>query len=724
MNIDRIQRLLNRSALVFSLLASALVMTACGGSDKKDDIFPDPSSSSSSLSSSSSSSSSSASAVWPDINVTANSPKTLSFSWTPVEGALSYRLFKNADGTSGFVQVGTDLTSTSATDTISVHLHDWLNATYYVEACLSEDCTDKTDSNTATTPGAMLGAIGYFKASNTQTSDWFGWSLDISADGQTLVVAAPAEDSNATGVDGSQTSNTSPSSGAVYVFFLTDGVWVQQAYIKASNTEQPNDDEDLTLPNDRFGYRVALSDDGNTLAVTALMEDSSGAGINCDQGNYKYIDTSDENKVKHGQINTGAVYIFTRSGATWSQEAYLKPFNTSLEHQFGYSLALSADGNTLAVGSVNESALIAGIPTFSSSSSDPARCENANASPASTSSSTSSSSSSSSSSSLSSSSTSNSSSSSSSTRGGSTSGAIYVFARAEGAWTQQTYIKASNAGSGDNFGASVALSGDGNKLAVGAPGEDSDATGVNGDQDNNYAVGTQSGTQYLNAGAVYVFTRTDSTWTQETYLKPDYVSWALQFGHSLDLSSDGNTLAVGGIGDLSRATGINGDPADYDLVQLDLLYPSDGAFSSGAVYVFTHNGTTWTQKAYIKASNAEANDQFGHRVKLSGDGVRLAVSTIIEAGSSKGINGDESDNNTSNTGAVYVFGLDAGNWTQTSYVKPSNTRGGDRFGSGLGLSTDGSTMAVGGYRDPSNATGVNGDQNDDSAPSAGAVYVY
>lgn len=292
---------------------------------------------------------------------------------------------------------------------------------------------------------------------------------------------------------------------------------------------------------------------------------------------------------------------------------------------------------------------------------------------------------------------------------------------------QQSYIKASNAGASDNFGASLALSADGNKLAVGAPGEDSSATGVNGDQNINYAVGTVSGPQYLNAGAVYLFTRADSVWTQDTYLKPDYVSWALQFGHSVDLSADGNTLAVGGIGDLSRATGINGDPADYELAQLDLLYPSypsGGAFASGAVYVFTHNGTTWTQNAYIKASNAETGDQFGHRVKLSGDGSRLAVSTIIEAGTSKGINGDGADNTTVNTGAVYVFGVDAGTWTQTSYVKPSNTRGGDRFGASLGLSTDGGTMAVGGYRDPSNATGVNGDQNDDSAPSAGAVYVY
>ncbi|MGM8227170.1 FG-GAP repeat protein [Cellvibrio sp. ARAG 10.3] len=721
MNTDRIQRLLNRSALVFSILTSALVMTACGGSDKKDDVFPDPSSSSSSLSSSSSSSSSSANAVWPGINVTADSPKTLSFSWTPVDGALSYRLYKNADGSSGFVQVGADLTTTSATDTISVHLHDWDNATYYVEACLSEDCTDKTDSNTLTTPGAMLGAIGYFKASNTDTSDWFGWSLDMSADGQTLVVGAPTEDSNATGINGDQASNTSPSAGAVYVFALADGVWTQQAYIKASNTEQPNDDKDLVITNDRFGYRVALSDDGNTLAVTALLEDSAGTGINCDQGNYLVKNT--DGKIVPANINVGAVYVFTRDGTTWSQEAYLKPFN--LQQEFGYSLALSADGNTLAVGSITESSLISGIPTFSSSSSNPDRCENANATPGSASSSSSSNSSSSSSSSSSTSS----SSSSSSIPGGTSSGAVYVFSRAEGIWTQESYIKASNAGPGDIFGASVALSADGNILAVGAPGEDSVSTGVNGNENNDfglYLVNAQGQPVWttINSGAVYIFHRLDNTWEQETYLKPNYVSWQLQFGSSLSLSANGNTLAVGAIGDWSRATGINGAPDDLDLPQLNSYYPSAGARLSGAAYIFTSDGQGWQQTTYIKASNAEAQDQFGHRVKLSGDGSRLAVSTIIEAGTSKGINGDESDNTTLNTGAVYVFGVDAGTWTQTSYVKPSNTRGGDRFGASLGLSTDGGTMAVGGYRDPSKATGVNGDQNDDSAPSAGAVYVY
>lgn len=717
MNIDRIQRLFNRSAFVISLLTGALALTACGGSSNND--RPASSSSSSVSSSSSSSSSSSNDAVWPDINVFAESPKTLSFSWTPVTDALFYRLYKNADGASGFTLVGADINGTATTESVSVHLHDWINATYYVEACLTADCGDKVDSTPVTTPSAMLGAIAYFKASNTGANDWFGWSVDVSGDGQTLVVGAPAEDSNATGIDGDQTSNTSPSSGAVYVFAMTNGQWAQQAYIKASNTEQPNEDADLTLPNDRFGYRVALSDDGNTLAVSALFEDSSAAGINCDQGNFKFLDTA-ANKVKHQNVNTGAVYIFTRNGTTWVQEAYLKAAPTYLNHQFGYSLAFSGDGDTLAVGTVNDEARFAGIPSSSSSSHDPRRCENANAVPSSASSSSSSSVSSSSSSST----TSTSSSSSSAPAGGPSSGAVYIFHRADGVWIQEALIKASNANAGDSFGASVALSGDGNRLAVGAPGEDSDATGVNGNESRNYALATPSGLQELNAGAVYLFNRTDSVWAQDTYLKPDYVSWSLQFGNNVSLSSDGSTLAVSGIGDISRATGVNGDPSDFDLVQLDLLYPAGGAFRSGAAYVFTHNGTTWTQNAYIKASNAQAEDQFGHKLKLSADGQYLAVSTIIEAGSSRGINGDQTDDSAANTGAVYVFGLDAGNWVQISYVKPSNTRGGDRFGADLGLSGDGSVMAVGGYRDASNATGVNGDQHNNAAPSSGAVYVY
>src|SRR5690606_15546913 len=161
---------------------------------------------------------------------------------------------------SGYVPVGDPVSTTTATDSIDVHLFDWLNGTYMVEACIDEQCQD---SNPVDAEGAIIGAIGYIKASNTDANDWFGWSLDLSADGTTLVVAAPTEDSNATGINGDQTSNTSSNAGAIYVFGLTNGVWEQQAYIKASNTEQPNDDALLVIKNDRFGYRVSLSDDGN-----------------------------------------------------------------------------------------------------------------------------------------------------------------------------------------------------------------------------------------------------------------------------------------------------------------------------------------------------------------------------------------------------------------------------------------------------------------------------
>jgi hypothetical protein len=70
-----------------------------------------------------------------------------------------------------------------------------------------------------------------------------------------------------------------------------------------------------------------------------------------------------------------------------------------------------------------------------------------------------------------------------------------VFARSAGTWSQKAYLKASNSEAGDAFGASVALSGDGNTLAIGATGEDSNATGVNGAQSNNGE--PDSGAAYL-----------------------------------------------------------------------------------------------------------------------------------------------------------------------------------------------------------------------------------
>ena len=90
---------------------------------------------------------------------------------------------------------------------------------------------------------------------------------------------------------------------------------------------------------------------------------------------------------------------------------------------------------------------------------------------------------------------------------------MYVFVRDGESWTQQAYIKASNAGAGDRFGWSVALSGD--TLAVGAYREDSAASGIDGDEADNLSP---------NSGAVYVYTRAGAEWTQQAYIKPPAVT--------------------------------------------------------------------------------------------------------------------------------------------------------------------------------------------------------
>ena len=773
MNIDRLSPLLKRTTLLLSLMAGSFLLAGCGGgSDKKS------SASSSSISSSSLRSSFSAasvppngSGIWPSVKVEAQNPKVLTFQWSAVEGATFYKLYKHDAATGGVVQVGADLTDTQTTDEIGVHVHDWVNNYYYVEACNTGGCEKSNLTFTAT---EMIKAIGYFKASNTEANDFFGWSIALSADGTTLAVGAPAEDSKAIGVNGDQTNNDSTNSGAVYVFAKADGVWVQQAYLKASNTEQPNLNSARVLPNDRFGYKVALSDDGNTLAVSALLEDSPSYGVNCNQDNYEQSDygiSSDPSDDRFAAIdyNMGAVYVFTRNESEWAQEAYVKPLY-SLTHRgladglrFGESIALSGDGKTLAVGTTSDLLGFSDVINFhnSSFSSNPADIACFEYYPSSSASSVSSSSTSSSSSSTSS----VSSSSSSDFPGGTASGAVYIYVKTEDkGWKEESYLKASNAEPADAFGTSIALSNDGNTIAVGAIGEDSNATGVNGDQANNgcyyfdntsYTIdpecdeaGKYAVRGLITNGAVYTFKRTGNIWEQEAYLKPASSFIKTAFGISVDLSGDGSLLAVGATGDASNATSINGDTTQH----IDYA-------NTGATYVFRKTGATWAQEAIIKPSTLTRHagvglisngngtydiqitdgGQFGNDVSLSQDGTTLAVGSFRESSNAKGINGDQGDTSVERAGAVFVFKRNNTVWTQQSYVKASNTDGDDRFGVNVDLSADGKTMAVGAHREAGRgyAAASSGastssaasssdalDQSDNSADAAGAVYIY
>jgi len=160
------------------------------------------------------------------------------------------------------------------------------------------------------------------------------------------------------------------------------------------------------------------------------------------------------------------------------------------------------------------------------------------------------------------------------------------------------------------------------------------------------------------------------------------------------------------------ATGIGGNQAD------------NFAVDAGAVYMYTRNATRWSQQAYIKAPNTGAGDDFGYSVALSADGATLAVGAYGEASAATGISGNQADNSAVSSGAVYMYTRSGTMWSQQAYVKPSNTDASDHFGFSVALSADGAPLAVGAWGEASAATGIGGNQADNSAQYAGAVYVY
>ena len=504
-------------------------------------------------------------------------------------------------------------------------------------------------------PPGPLQQVAYLKASNPGMFDHFGEgdaisfhtgnALAVSADGTTIAVGAQHERSASRGINGDETDDSAYDAGAVYVFTGGGADWTQEAYIKASNADS----------GDHFGNVVTLSADGNTMAVAAYWEGSAATGVNGDQ---------EDNSLRLA----GAVYIFTRSGGTWSQQAYLKASNTgnatwddgSVDgDQFGTSVAISGDGNTVAVGAITEDS--------NASGSDGDQADDSATS----------------------------------------AGAVYVFTRTGTTWTQQTYLKAPTPAeftNGDMFGYSIGLNADGNTLAVGVYDEGGSSRGI-----NEAADGGGRG-----SGAAYVFARAGDTWSPEAYLKSPIAEGNDSWGISLALSADGNTLALGSADEDCLATGINPAGCDDD---------QEADTSTGAVAVFARDGATWTQQGYFKASNTDVTDWFGLRLALSGDGNALAASASYEASAARGIDGQQDDNSADQAGAVYFFTRSGAEWTQEAYVKASNTDAYDQF-SGVAISADGRTMLVGARGEDSAAQGVNGDQADNSLDESGAVYVF
>lgn len=425
--------------------------------------------------------------------------------------------------------------------------------------------------------------------------------------------------------------------------FLPAGVPnVQQAYLKASNPDSQ----------DWFGYYSTVALDGDTLVVGAFLEDGngsseadnsmSGAGAvyvftrsstNWSQqaylkashpdvgdgfgysvaiaGDTLVVGTpgedgngSDENN--NTLSGAGAAYVFTRTGNIWSQQAYLKASNPGAQDRFGTSVSIS--GNTIAVGADGEDG-------DGSSESDNSLTD---------------------------------------------SGAAYTFTETNDIWNQEAYIKTPDIGSYANFGHRVALSGDtlavlefsqasayiftrlnniwsqqanissfsgisqamaldGDTLVIGSSYDDSD-----GSSPNDHSM--------PKAGAAFVYTRTGNAWSQQAYLKasnPDIEDW---FGTSVSISGD--TIVVGANGEDSNGS----SQSDNSLLD-----------HCGAAYIFTRSGTTWSQQAYLKASNLDGEDGFGTSVAISGDTV--AITSVGEGSDGSG----PRDNSLIEAGAAYIF---------------------------------------------------------------------
>ena len=602
--------------------------------------------------------------------------------------------------------------------------------------------------NVTTAWASALGQIKKFARAydgmGLKEDDIFGRSVSLSGDGKKLAVGAPYDDSGG------------DKKGAVYLYTVTGSSWgqtVTQA-VKISDSHPgvslSNHARISLKDNDYFGYSVSLNIDGSKLAVGAYGDDDGGdsrgaaylytvAGASWGQTVTQAVKLSDSHsKITlkdndnfgysvslSGNGNTlavgangdddggdlrGAVYLYTVAGSSWGQSVTqvvkLSQFHSSISldngDSFGDSVSLSGDGSKLAVGASGDD------------------------------------------------------------DGETDSGAVYLYTIA-GSVTQavklsDAHAKVSLEGS-DSFGASVSLSGDGKKLAVGASGDDDGGdnrgavylytiagspwgktvekkrklshrhASVSVDNRDNFGIsvslsadgsklavgasGDDDGPkQEENQGAVYLYTLNESgrPWGQTVKkaakLSNFYTRLSLskddKFGGSVSLSNDGSKLAVGAAGD------------------------DDGGSDKGAVRLYTVRGSSWgqtvTQVVKLSDSHAEVSlrddDNFGWGVSLSGDGKKLAVGASGDNGGGK------------NQGAVYLYTLTKSgkSWGQT--VKKAkkllhglslssgqiSLKDYDSFGSSVSLSNDGSKLAVGASGD--------GDGGSDSSANRGAVYLY
>ncbi|MFQ5423420.1 MAG: hypothetical protein ACE5F9_05505 [Phycisphaerae bacterium] len=376
------------------------------------------------------------------------------------------------------------------------------------------------------------------------------------------------------------------------------------------------------------------------LAADAHADDFFGEAVGID-GDYAVIGARG---VADAGIASGAAYIFRFDSAVslWSQQAKLTALDAAPVDLFGESVALSGDDAVIG-----------------------ARFDD---------------------------------------DGGSASGSVYVFQRndngtpadpSDDLWTQHQKLTASDAAAGDQFGVSVAISGD--AIAIGAKLADATAG--------------------ADTGAVYVFRRSAGVWIEEAMIvAPDATAdgW---FGQSVAITGD--TLIAGSRGDgdpsnasgaayvfgrsgtlwswqatlsgsgavagdgFGDAVGVREDGSGSWTAVVGAFNDDDAGLDAGAIYVFSGSGATWSQTAKRTASDGAAGDAFGRRVAIGGPRIVVGARRHDCAGN--------------NAGTAYMFEAIAGVWVQTTSATACDATSGDEFGSAVAL--DGTRIIVGARSD-------------------------
>jgi hypothetical protein len=280
-------------------------------------------------------------------------------------------------------------------------------------------------------------------------------------------------------------------------------------------------------------------------------------------------------------------------------------------------------------------------------------------------------------------------------------------------WEYGGQLVGSGTVSPDRFGTSLSLSG--NDLAVGAPRADH--------------LGTPE------AGAVFLYERSGTSWVERARLTADDFSPLDQFGHALVLRGD--TLAVGAFNgnaayvcersgtswfEAGKLTSADLMPGDWfgaaialsgDTIVVSAAWDKHapgmaGGSGEGAAYVFVRSGSSWVEQAKLTASDAELFDWFGHYVAISGDTVVVGASFDEHA---PGLNGS-----LNGPGSAYVFVRTGTTWSEQAKLTASDALSRDRFGAGV--TVDGDTAVIGAHADAHAPGAIGG-----SGPGSAYVFV-